>query len=207
MSSHHIVRDQQEPALLIIQLELFPWDQLHSLLEWSPTVLCCESALAKYLEAGHKVDVALVEEHQLTQWCAELEGQQPVKVLSGKTSDFLDAGLGFLERQGHKAVNLLTEDRYVTTLLKSLTKWNPFFEVVIFTESAKIIVQKSPEFRKWLPASTGLGVWSDSEAASIRHRGFDSAEVKENMLYLCKSKEGEISINCASTPYMITEDW
>jgi hypothetical protein len=40
MSSHHFVRDQQEPALLILALEAFTYDSLGELLEWVPTVIC-----------------------------------------------------------------------------------------------------------------------------------------------------------------------
>ncbi|RZK41505.1 MAG: thiamine pyrophosphokinase, partial [Pedobacter sp.] len=39
MSSHHIVREKQEPALYIHQLGNFDEEKLGQLLEWSPTVL------------------------------------------------------------------------------------------------------------------------------------------------------------------------
>ena len=39
MSSHHIVREKQEPALLILSLEGFEYENLGQILEWSPTVI------------------------------------------------------------------------------------------------------------------------------------------------------------------------
>src|ERR1700722_2163434 len=39
MSSHHIVREKQEPALLVLGLDDFPDELLGQLLEWSPTVI------------------------------------------------------------------------------------------------------------------------------------------------------------------------
>lgn len=42
MSSHHIVREKQEPALLIMDLNGFNDEHLGQLLEWNPTVLVNE---------------------------------------------------------------------------------------------------------------------------------------------------------------------
>ncbi|MFD2144372.1 hypothetical protein [Mucilaginibacter antarcticus] len=52
MSSHHIVREKQEPALLVLGLDGFDEEQLGQLLEWSPTLMappnCRTAKLARY---------------------------------------------------------------------------------------------------------------------------------------------------------------
>jgi len=59
MSSHHIVRDDQEPALIIANGEACSYELLGQLLEWSPFVIVLDSAMERALELGIKVDVLL----------------------------------------------------------------------------------------------------------------------------------------------------
>ena len=58
MSSHHIIRDEQEPALLLMQTH-HRWDLINQLLEWSPTLIVFEQAAEEVLSRGVKVDLLL----------------------------------------------------------------------------------------------------------------------------------------------------
>ena len=59
MSSHHIVRDDQEPALIIANGASCSEELMGQLLEWSPLVIVLDSAIERVLELGIKVDVLL----------------------------------------------------------------------------------------------------------------------------------------------------
>ena len=59
MSSHHIVRDDQEPALIIPNGASSSQELLGQLFEWSPLVIVLDSAIDRVLELGIKVDVLL----------------------------------------------------------------------------------------------------------------------------------------------------
>ena len=59
MSSHHIIRDKQEPALIIANGEECSMDLLEQLLEWSPTVVVLDGAIQRVIDLGIKVDVWL----------------------------------------------------------------------------------------------------------------------------------------------------
>ena len=59
MSSHHIIRDKQEPALIIANGEECSMDLLEQLLEWSPTVVVLDGAIERVISLGIKVDVWL----------------------------------------------------------------------------------------------------------------------------------------------------
>jgi len=61
MSSHHIVREKQEPALLILELGLFEEEHLGQLLEWSPTVLVNDASAEKLHSLGIKFDMLLTQ--------------------------------------------------------------------------------------------------------------------------------------------------
>src|SRR6476660_9730486 len=59
MSSHHIVRDDQEPALIIANGAECSSELLGQLLEWSPYVVVLDSAIERVFDLGIKVDVLL----------------------------------------------------------------------------------------------------------------------------------------------------
>ena len=59
MSSHHIVRDDQEPALIIANGASCSMELLNQLLEWQPLVIVLDSAMERVVELGIKVDVLL----------------------------------------------------------------------------------------------------------------------------------------------------
>ena len=50
MSSHHIVRDDQEPALIIANGAVCQPELLGQLLEWSPLVVVLDSAMERVME-------------------------------------------------------------------------------------------------------------------------------------------------------------
>ena len=54
MSSHHIIRDKQEPALIIANGEECSMDLLEQLLEWSPTVVVLDGAIQRVIDLGIK---------------------------------------------------------------------------------------------------------------------------------------------------------
>ena len=56
MSSHHIVRDEQEPALLIDDASVIHFEFVELLLEWSPRVMVTSNAIDEVLNWGVKID-------------------------------------------------------------------------------------------------------------------------------------------------------
>jgi len=59
MSSHHIVRDDQEPALIIANGAECSMELLGQLLEWSPVVIVLDNAIDRVLQLDIKIDVLL----------------------------------------------------------------------------------------------------------------------------------------------------
>jgi thiamine pyrophosphokinase len=59
MSSHHIVRDDQEPALIIANGAECSNELLGQLLEWSPLVIVLDSAIERAIKLEIKIDVLL----------------------------------------------------------------------------------------------------------------------------------------------------
>ena len=59
MSSHHIVRDDQEPALIIANGMECSFELMNQLMEWSPFVLVLDGAIKRVLEMNIKFDAWL----------------------------------------------------------------------------------------------------------------------------------------------------
>ena len=109
MSSHHIVRDEQEPALIIANGQSCNFELMGQLLEWSPVVIVLDGAIHRVLELGIKIDVVLGDFDKTENWEELLANQQPIEVVhtpdQNKTD--LEKGLDYLLAKGHKAVNIL----------------------------------------------------------------------------------------------------
>jgi thiamine pyrophosphokinase len=149
MSSHHIIRDEQEPALILADLDAFPFDLLGQLLEWAPYTICGEAALDQALKYGINLDVVVSPRQDLD----VLLGHFP----SVQTFDFEDAwieeSMRHLIQREHKAVNVVTGDPFRDiALMYKLSKW---ILVDVITPAAKY-VHVNKEFKKWMPLGAEL---------------------------------------------------
>src|SRR5690606_19720745 len=101
MSSHHIVRENQEPALLVTTGHSIDHELLGQLLEWSPTVITDTHNLDYLLALGIKVDVVFGKrpEHIIQ------EATKYINLLPAE--DFIDQALSYLIDHQFKAVNIL----------------------------------------------------------------------------------------------------
>ena len=63
MSSHHFVKEGQEPALFILDNIAFQYAE--SLLEWVPLVMVADSVLESVLQWGIKIDVVLQSKYSI----------------------------------------------------------------------------------------------------------------------------------------------
>ena len=59
MSSHHLVRENQEPGLYIAEWFSSAAELLEQLSQWAPKIIVHERVLDQVLETGTKVDVVL----------------------------------------------------------------------------------------------------------------------------------------------------
>src|SRR3954465_5486275 len=101
MSSHHIVREKQEPALLVLGLDHFSEEMLGQLLEWSPTVITTPLTAEQIDAFGIKVDMVIAHE-------PDAALQSDVKLISPLGDNPLIAGLAFLTGKGYPSVNIVT---------------------------------------------------------------------------------------------------
>lgn len=136
MSSHHIVREKQEPGLLILEPEQFDPEHLGQLLEWSPTVVAADSAAGYCEELGIKVDGVLTTDPGL-----------PVQAHARRilhSGDPLGSGVRFFLDEGYPALNIIRQQA-------DFRQYVPYAErisLVVYSGNKKLFPIR-PGFTKW----------------------------------------------------------
>lgn len=138
MSSHHIVRENQEPALLIQNLSSLPFEILGQLLEWSPTIIVNDDSLDHLLSQNIKVDVVFsTHPHQTS-----IQENLKIFPLQG---DFIEAALKYLIQENHTAVNIVCD-----TIPNNLEVFAPKINMVLLCQKKRYLFVQT-KFEKWKP--------------------------------------------------------
>lgn len=209
MSSHHIVRDEQEPALILHRMLPHQWPSILQLLEWSPTVIACEDVIEKMLSLGHKVDIAIVEKEQIEFWQDRLQVQSPVKILAvTPESSQVDIALNCLKEKNHRAVNVITDNENIWSVLSIAMPYLSSLNIVLFSEDHQHAIIKSMVYKKWLPAFSSLTLMPIKTSSYASTEGFNlnlEHELLSEGIILEKKMEGEVKIKVSNVPYVISE--
>jgi thiamine pyrophosphokinase len=139
MSSHHVVREKQEPALLVLGLDGFDNELLGQLLEWSPTVITTQQTAERLNAYGIKIDWMITSGN-------DEDLQSDVKLMSPGDDNLTDAALKYLVSYEYPAVNIVTDELN----LKDYEHFANQIDLVIFNNQHKIY-PINPGFRKWKP--------------------------------------------------------
>jgi thiamine pyrophosphokinase len=147
MSSHHVVREKQEPALLVLGLDHFPDELLGQLLEWSPTVIATADTAEILISRGIKVDWIIAGGD-------EDAPQSDVKRMSAGDNNLTDAALKFLAESEYPAVNIITDELNLADYEHFVNR----IDLVIFHDGRRIFPVVS-SFRKWKPAGEWIYIY------------------------------------------------
>jgi thiamine pyrophosphokinase len=188
MSSHHIVREKQEPALLILSLDNFSDELFGQLLEWSPTVIVTRQTAEKVLTYGIKIDWIISDEFA--------EGlQSDIKIMPAGNDSLTEAALKYLITHNYPAVNVITDELQLKDYLFFTDKIN----MVIFHGSKKIYAI-TPGFSKWKPAGEVIELLSEPKQLH-----FSGIEIIEHQRYKT-THDGFFSVQFEQPFLFIAED-
>ena len=163
MSSHHIVRDDQEPALIIANGASCNTELLGQLLEWSPLVVVLDSAMVRVMELGIKVDVLLgdfdrgfdPEIYKTTQYPIEI-----IRTPDQNKTD-LEKAFDYLIERKIPAVNVVwaTGRRadHTITNITNITRYRNLLKIVLLDDHSKIFLLPK-KFEKWYTANTPISL-------------------------------------------------
>jgi len=163
MSSHHIVRDDQEPALIIANGAACSLELLNNLLEWNPLVIVLDSAIDRVLELGIKVDVLIGDFDCNFDYNAYKKKQYPIEILKieDQNSTDLDKAIQYLINRNIPAANIVwaTGKRmdHTFTNITNLIKYENLIKLVILDDFSKIFLLHK-NYKKWYPEKTILSL-------------------------------------------------
>jgi hypothetical protein len=150
MSSHHFVKEQQEPAVFILDVEGISFETVAPLLEWSPTLLVAQEAVEVVLSWGIKIDVILATSSFQEDNRHLLEEQYPLRFLTVSTLSGLDEGLHYLLTSQHKGVHLVGVHHQNHQKLEEKTS---HLDLTLVDGDWKYYPVKGGKFSKWFAAS------------------------------------------------------
>ncbi len=163
MSSHHIVRDDQEPALIIANGAACNTELLGQLLEWSPVVIVLDSAIERVLPLGIKVDVLLGDFDRGFNADYYRETQYPIEIVHApdQNKTDLEKAFDYLIEKKIPAVNVVwaTGKRADHTInnLTTIVRYRDLLKIVVLDDHSKIYLLPQV-FQKWYPANTPISL-------------------------------------------------
>ena len=157
MSSHHIIREDQEPALLIDDLDAVSESLFGQLLEWSPTVLAGDDALSSLQARGVKVDVWFTNHDN-----APLPQDHTIIKPAGLA--WMETALDYLKQHGQRAVNILSKKPEVHALMY---RYAEVLNVVLLGNGQRIVVAK-PGFSKWKPKGETIWLYGNVDRVALQ---------------------------------------
>lgn len=213
MSSHHIVRDDQEPALIIANGAACSKELLGQLLEWSPLVVVLDSAIERVMELGIKVDVLLGDFDRGFDPEYYRDMQYPLEIVhtpdQNKTD--LEKALDYLIERKFPAANVIwaTGRRadHTITNITNIVRYRDLIKIVVLDDHSKIFLLQQ-KFEKWYPAGTPLslipigkvkGISSknlkyqlDNDELTIGYRTGSSNEALNDGIVMIEHQEGDL---------------
>lgn len=194
MSSHYIIRDDQEPALLLYDIAAIKEEAVFSLLEWNPLVIAYESAIGFILHNRIKIDAVIINNLNEEDIYTLLEAQRPFDILQIKNlGDNLKEYLSF---RGMHALDIIGE--FGTHTLRLANKIQKLFPVNIFSGNVKYIHAQN-SYRKWSSPGRGFKI------NSVDNKNLETSNLNmiESGIYVV-DHEGAIEVK-SSHPIWIGE--
>ncbi len=213
MSSHHIVRDDQEPALIIANGASCNPELLGQLLEWSPLVVVLDSAMVRVMELDIKVDVLLGDFDKGFDPEIYKTSQYPIEIIytpdQNKTD--LEKAFDYLIERKIPAVNVVwaTGRRadHTITNLTNIPRYRNLLKIVILDDHSKVFLLPK-KFEKWYTANTPIslipighvtGIHSDNlyyplkdDSLTIGYRTGSSNHVIKDGIVTIEHQEGDL---------------
>jgi thiamine pyrophosphokinase len=215
MSSHHIVKEKQEPALIIANGEACSEELLGQLLEWSPFIVVLDHAIYRVLDLGIKIDVWMGDFDHQHDFESIRASQHPLEIISTPDQEKtdLEKAIDFLIERGFPAANIVwatgrRADHGITNIT-NLVRYKEQIRLVLFDDYSKIF-PLSGTFEKWYVAgtpvslipvgvvegieTTGLKYNLNNETLTLGHRTGNSNEAEADGMVRISAKKGDLLI-------------
>lgn len=157
MSSHHIIRENQEAAIFLVDKSAIVKGVLESFFEWNPLILATEECFILINRWGFKADAIICEKGFIENFETELAMQQPIDIINApKNTDVIKAGLDYFSSRRCPAVNIFSMDAglWKNSAVAELKDLN----VNIVQGNQRGFLIHSGAYEKWLPAHSQIRI-------------------------------------------------
>jgi len=207
MSSHHVVKEIQEPAIFLLNEEAVNIAIVQGMLEWSPVILVSDECFPLLAHYGIKVDALICERNFANNFEIEISMQQPMDVILIKDSNQeIPEGLKYLAGKGCTAVNIFgtCTDRQMF----EINRQHKDLTITYFSHKEKYVYVGGGSFEKWLPKNNPIKIFPSMMEQEFKSHGLVS---KKNKFTIDKptefftKKDGVISIKSDHREFFISE--
>ena len=201
MSSHHVVKENQEPALIIANGEACSDELLGQLLEWSPFVVVLDGALPRVLERGIRIDAVLGDFDSCPDPTSLLASYGPVELVHSpdQSQTDLEKAIAWLMRKNHHACNIVwatgrRADHTFNNLI-TLARFAGQIDMVLWDDHSRVFPLRH-SFKKWYPAGFPVSLLPVPAAQGIR---------TENLAYPLQDESLEQPARTGSSNHVLAE--
>ena len=171
MSSHHFVKEGQEPALFI--LEEISFHRIEPLLEWVPLIMVSDGVVEEVTHWGIKIDVVLQHTQPVEKLESLVRDQYPLQILPCEKNKVITTGLEFFGQNKFTGVNIISN--MTDEICKSVEDYKNSFQVGIYSESEKWSFVSHGKFEKWMPEGATLLI-KHAPGSSVRTENISKDE-------------------------------
>lgn len=186
MSSHHIIRDEQEPPVLIFQLN-DNWEALSEILGWSPILIIAPSLKETFELKQTKIDGFLHKDEEL----AKPNKHDLIYDYSHLHNDLLR----WIEERNCTAINIFCDFNITNNLFNQFKDRDLSIPIIFFTEKGKYIMKPNSSFKKWYPEGFKMDIINDDikrtenlieleNGFQVEKEGFVKVEIEGNLILL-----------------------
>lgn len=167
MSSHHIIRDNQEAAVFISSFHQEQLPTLDGALEWSPIVVATEATFQELNRMGKKIDVLICERTFVNVNSRIIQLQHPLEIIyTSDQSPILQLGITCLIKKKTPGIYLFSD----ISVKEFITLCNHHIDIpiVLFNNGIRYSMIKKTNFEKWYAPGTEIHLIKSSENEEIR---------------------------------------
>lgn len=188
MSSHHIIRDEQEPPLLVFSI-LHNWRHLNQLLGWSPILMVNTSLKQEFHLREIKIDGYLILD----------KDTQPVSKNDLIVSEVnpLASILEWIIGKNYTALHIFCEETLMFRVLEETSSATLAIPIVFFAAEGKYILKPSRIFKKWYVKGSKLKVLN-SEVLTIEN-------LKKEQDEYCVQQDGLVKFTVSDANVLLKE--
>ncbi len=149
MSSHHVIRDGQEPPVFLLNEASVQHPLLGDLLEWSPLTICLDQAVPALIRKGFKADHILCQTSDPSQWHYVFDQHYSVSLVKvGNWEEVISAVKAILDTNAADFLHVLASNE------TSKKPFEIFDKVVFFSAEVKWTWYREGKYRKWMEAGS-----------------------------------------------------